>query len=475
LSRETRAAIAIISLFFAARSVFALTLGLGVDEAYTLVISRQLQLSYFDHPPLHQWLAHFSAAALGESPAARLPFVALFAGSGWWMYILTRRLFGAEAGLAALVALNATPFFFASAGAWIVPDGPLVFALLGAANALAALDERPSLARWLALGAWFGLAGLSKYSAALTACGAAAFILVRPDLRRQLATPAPYLAKILALALVAPVFVWNSENHWASFAFQGARGAPGGSLRLDHLAQMIGGEAAYLSPWIGFALVAAALALWRNAREARVTLCLWLALPTILVFTLTPLWGARGLPHWPMPGWLFLYPLLGAWAANREWRRWGAYASVVTLALALMFVSQARLGWATPWLGKADVTREALDWGALRDAFPANAPPAFAVSVKWSDAGKIGVALGRGVPVLVFSDDPRGFAFQGARPDLAGKDGALVVRADQEAAARAALGGKFASLGAARPISVRRAGVEEIPLVVIPVQGLAAL
>ena len=58
MSRETRAAIAIISLFFAARSVFALTLGLGVDEAYTLVISRQLQLSYFDHPPLHLSLIH---------------------------------------------------------------------------------------------------------------------------------------------------------------------------------------------------------------------------------------------------------------------------------------------------------------------------------------------------------------------------------------------------------------------------------
>ena len=132
LSRETRAAIAVIASFACARAAFALTLGLGVDEAYTLVISRQLQLSYFDHPPLHQWIAHFSALAFGETPAARLPFVALFAGSGWLMFSLTRRLFGAQAALAALVALNATPFFFASAGSWIVPDGPLVFALLGA-------------------------------------------------------------------------------------------------------------------------------------------------------------------------------------------------------------------------------------------------------------------------------------------------------------------------------------------------------
>ena len=472
MNRETRAALAVIALFAAARAAFALTLGLGVDEAYTLVISRQLQLSYFDHPPLHQWIAHFSALIFGETPAARLPFVALFAGSGWSLFALTRRLFGGEAALAALVAFNATPFFFASAGTWIVPDGPLVFALLGAANALAALIERPSFLRWLEMGVWFGLAGLSKYSAALTAFGAVGFVCLHPRLRSQAATLGPYVSAVVVLLLVLPVFIWNAQNSWASFAFQGGRGAPGGPLRIDHLSQMVAGEAAYLSPWIGFGLVGGAIALWRKTGDDRVRLCLFLALPAIIIFTLTPIWGSRGLPHWPMPGWLFLYPLLGAWAADRNWRRLGAYATAATFALAVIFVSQDRLGWATPWLGRADVTRETLDWGALRAAFPADAPPAFAASVKWSDAGKIGVAFGPRVPVLVFSDDPRGFAFRGARPDLVGKDGALVVRADQETAARAALRGKFGALGAARPIAIGRAGVDEIPLVVIPAETL---
>ena len=62
------------------------TLGLGRDEAYTLVISRRLALSYFDHPPLHQWLAHVAALAFGETVFARLPFVALFALTGWLLF-----------------------------------------------------------------------------------------------------------------------------------------------------------------------------------------------------------------------------------------------------------------------------------------------------------------------------------------------------------------------------------------------------
>src|SRR5262249_52774693 len=147
-----------------------LSLGFGVDESYTLAISRGLSLSYFDHPPLHQWIGHFAALAFGESAAARLPFVALFAATGWIYYRLTLDLFGPRAALVALFALNAAPFFFASAGSWIVPDGPLLLALAAAAWAVARLFFAAPLGRvrvwrlWLAAGVCLGLAGLSKYN-----------------------------------------------------------------------------------------------------------------------------------------------------------------------------------------------------------------------------------------------------------------------------------------------------------------------
>ena len=60
-TETNRLALAILLGFFIARLVFAFSLGLGVDESYTLAISRRLSLSYFDHPPLHQWVAHFVA------------------------------------------------------------------------------------------------------------------------------------------------------------------------------------------------------------------------------------------------------------------------------------------------------------------------------------------------------------------------------------------------------------------------------
>ena len=107
-----------------------MTLGLGVDECYGIGVSHDLDLSYFDHPPLIYWITHFSIPLLGDGRALRLPFVALFSGTSWLVFLFTRRLFGAVSGFWAVLSLNLSAFF-TLAGGWIVPDGPLMFCLVG--------------------------------------------------------------------------------------------------------------------------------------------------------------------------------------------------------------------------------------------------------------------------------------------------------------------------------------------------------
>ena len=159
-AEKDRLALAILAGFFVARLFFAFSLGLGIDESYTLAISRLLSLSYFDHPPLHQWIAHFAALAVGENVVARVPFIAMFSATGWVYYRLTCELFGPRAAVIGLFALNVTPFFFASAGSWIVPDGPLLLALAIAALAAARLffTKPPENARPGGTGSWSALA-----------------------------------------------------------------------------------------------------------------------------------------------------------------------------------------------------------------------------------------------------------------------------------------------------------------------------
>ena len=74
------------------RLVLAAVVGLGTDEIYTLAVSRKLSWSYFDHPPLHQWLAHASGWVLGEGRQVRLPFTVLFAATSWLLFLITSRL-----------------------------------------------------------------------------------------------------------------------------------------------------------------------------------------------------------------------------------------------------------------------------------------------------------------------------------------------------------------------------------------------
>ena len=261
---KNRLALAILIGFFVARLVFAFTLGLGVDESYTIAISRRLCLSYFDHPPLHLWITHFAALAAGENAIARMPFIVLFFATGWITYRFVCRLFGSRAALIALFALNVTPFFFASAGSWIVPDGPLLFGLAVAAWAAGRLffpeplEEASAWRLWLLIGVGLGLAGLSKYSAVLTAGGLAAFVLLSPKQRQWLKHPAPYVSAGIAFAMITPVILWNARHGWVSFEFQGARGVPSGGLRPAQFLTMALGEIAFLSPWI-FALLSRAL------------------------------------------------------------------------------------------------------------------------------------------------------------------------------------------------------------------------
>ena len=227
-----------VLLLIAATTVLRLAtmalMGLGMDESYSTAISRDLHLSYFDHPPMHQWLAHAAGEAFGYGRWARLPFIALFAGSTWLMYRLGARLFGAAAGVWAALALNLSAFFSLAAGEWVLPDGPLVFCELAAALVLARIlfpkdgeADQPWLG-WPLAGLWLGLAALSKYQAAPVGLGLALALLASARGRRQLAHPAPWLAAALALAIASPVLIWNAQHQWISFTFQTGRGAAPG-------------------------------------------------------------------------------------------------------------------------------------------------------------------------------------------------------------------------------------------------------
>lgn len=487
LSRAGRQVLWLILATTLLRLATMAAMGLGMDESYTTAISRDLHLSYFDHPPLHQWIAWAAGRAFGFGRWARLPFVALFAGSTWLMYRLAARLYGPPAGLWAALALNFAIFFTVAAGEWVLPDGPLTFCELGAALTLARIlfplegeSERPWLL-WLGFAAWIGLAALSKYQAVTVGLGCALAILILPEGRRRLLHPAPYAAKLAALAIVSPVILWNAEHQWISFTFQAGRGAahhfnPAG------LVTALVAQAGLLTPWVAVPLVWASVKM-RRGEKAKFLLIA--AAPTIVLFNLLPLIGAKVLPHWPMPGWLLLFPLLGAALAQsvkdcRPWPvRW-AWTSGVLLALLWgVAVSDAATAWikgVIPKL-KTDPTAEAIAWTNLRTELDRRGllkPGTFVVATEWSEAGKIDQAVGDEAPVLVFNDDPREYAFRTPSSAYLHHDALIIGRETTVKQELGRMAPHFASITPLPGVSVGRGDKAEIPVTILLAHDLTS-
>ena len=490
-----RAALLLLAGFFILRLTLMALLGFGVDESYTLAHAGIFQLSYFDHPPLHLWIAGVSLKMFGAGPLVRLPFVVLFSVTGWLIFLLTRHLFSGWAGVWAVFGLNVAIFFTASAGTWVVPDGPLYVCLSAAVVCLAVVlfpkSDHPSSEQqiwiyWLLAGLFFGLAGLAKYSAVLTVLGVFCFLLASKRHRIWLSRPMPWVAACIAGGLMVPVLIWNARHGWVSFAFQAGRGAPAHSINPINGLTMLGGELLWLLPWVAVALIMAMVRMAQNdPRSGRVFFLLSLALPPILVFSLVPIWGARGLPHWAMPGWLFAFPLLGVWLSDhqsgRVWPlRWAVGSLVALLTLAGFGVSQVRTGWlcnvALQICAKGDPSLEAFDWVSVADIAALEDSndwhPEFVGALNWIDGGKIAQGLRHRLPVLVFSDDPRQFAFTTDMNSVLGKDGVFIVPEKRIDQTIERIESYFQVIDPPEHFSIGRSGRAEIALVAIRVHRL---
>jgi hypothetical protein len=498
------------------RLAFAATTGLGVDESYMIAAGRAFAIGYFDHPPVAWWLSHGAAVLFGtEAPVVvRLPFILLFALSQWLVFLMGRRVGGERAGFWAAVALNLSPVFGLTTGTWVLPDGPLDAALLGAAYCLMralsgapiAPDRRPSLLAswssssgrgygsdemdhgavghfgwWVVAGFCAGLALLSKYSAVLTIGGAFLYLLTSPVHRRHLLRPGPYIAILVALAVFSPVLIWNATHGWASFAFQGDRAL---GLRFHPLAPLatLGGEALFVLPWIWLPIMALLVGAFRREAPWQHRLLAWLAVPPIVLFALVSLWSSqRILFHWAAPGYLMLYPLLGQAIAKRARAPWLRRTVNVTAGLLLgamlVIATQIQFDWLgarlAPLLHK-DPTAEGLDWRSVRADLASRGllpPRTIAAAFNWRDAGKFGYALGPDVTMLCLCSDAREFGFGHPPAQDAGQT-VLLLTLDAAPRAMALAAPWFASVDTLPETLIRLHGRVLAPVTVLLGHGL---
>lgn len=446
LATPARQVLAVIALATAVQLVFAGLTGINFDGFYTLTIARQFSWSYFDHPPLHVWLAGGWAWLAGsDAPfVVRLPFVALFALSSWLLFRLTALAFTERAGLWAVIFYNVSLAFTYVFATWIFPDGLLNVLLLAGALFVARIvllepEPRQPTLWWVAAGLAGGLALLTKYSAVFFFLGVLAYLVTIRDARHWLRRPGPWLGAFVAAIVFSPVVIWNWQNGWASFAFQGGRGLLGGRQTLQWLLESVLGQMGYLLPWIAIPL---AILLFRALRAGPKAKREWffacLAIGPIAVFTLLNLLQ-RGWPHWQMPGWLFVFPLLGAWIATFDARQLrvsrrvaGVSAALLILAFGVLGLQEQTglVGRAMPWLfAGGDPTVFSVDWRNLRTELERRGlldGNRIVVALDWHPAANAEFVLRDDSPVICLCRVTHHLQFLRNPTDYAGRDAVII-------------------------------------------------
>ncbi len=298
--------------------VFMGVINLIPEEAYYWNYAQHLDLSYLDHPPMVAWSIWLFTSVLGKSElSVRLPAFICWIIAALFMFRLTLNFFDRTTAFRVILLLAVLPIYF-GLGFFMTPDAPLYAAWAGCLYFLERVLLGQNRKAWWGLGVCMGLGLLSKYTIALLGLGTLIFVLVDRQSRRWLRRPEPYLAAMIALAIFAPVLVWNMKHDWVSFVFQGSDRWEGRSKFYLHV--LIGSLFLLLTPTALFGMVKV---LWprsvtwvtdSNQRSTERRRYLW-----VLIFTLTPfaVFVFFSLRHqiklnWTAPVWLAVIPLV-AW------------------------------------------------------------------------------------------------------------------------------------------------------------------
>lgn len=339
-----------LALAFVLHLGLGAAVGLSVDEAHYLLYALHPALSYFDHPPLVGWVQWPLVA--GDVPAALLRLVPglLWLGTVWGVYRLTVRLavgpHAPRAGGWAVAVLLLAPLLHVL-GIGLLPDTLLMFftvLLMHQTLVLMAPAGAQRLLPWLLLGVLLGLAGLSKYTAILTA-GAVAVCLLAAHGWRLLRQPGLWLAVLVALLMVSPVALWNAQHQWISFSYQAQHGA-GSAWRAGEVLRFLLVQWLVYGPLLWWGTLA-----WRHPHTRGVrSLMVFFALPFGVLALLSG--GGSSLPHWTAPAWVALAPFAGLALARDRTRGWrylvGAWVGVQALACTVLLGLMVTAG--QPWI-----------------------------------------------------------------------------------------------------------------------------
>ena len=197
------------------------------DEAYYAMYARHLSPGYIDHGPIVAIIIWISTFFFGETGfGVRIGAVLMLSVLGWILYRFGETQFSPRTGIILSLLVTANLLFHTN-GIIITPDAPLAFfTIIAILMYYKAYHQNPKY--FLPGGILLGLALMSKISAVFPALAIALYPIVNHQKREYLKDFRYYGSFLIALMVFSPFLIWNANNDWAFFTYQGAHVSQGG-------------------------------------------------------------------------------------------------------------------------------------------------------------------------------------------------------------------------------------------------------
>lgn len=301
--------------------IAAASIELGTDESYYWLYSQQLQINYFDHPPMVAvWIRFFTANLLLQQSEVfiRLASIVSCGFSTWFIYKTLETVHSKRAGWFAACLYNASLYAGITAGLLIMPDAPqMVFYTLSLWMIARICRDEKRLFNWVVFGAASGLCVMSKIHGIYLWVGLGLFILLYK--RNWLSYYQLYVAAIIAVAIISPILFWNIAYDFVTYKFHSDRVVIEGSgiNWMGFIGEIIG-EIIMNNP-INVGLIIIALFTWKKIvglHKTTVSIFNFIGLSLLITILFIALFR-QTLPHWSGVAYVALIPVAAIWLVNK--------------------------------------------------------------------------------------------------------------------------------------------------------------
>jgi 4-amino-4-deoxy-L-arabinose transferase-like glycosyltransferase len=372
------------------RVLFASVIELGPDEVYYWTYARNLQWSYFDHPPIIAWLIRLTTANLlfHSELTVRIGAIACSSISTWLIYKLTTLIYNQRAGWFAALLFTASVYCSLVTGAFILPDSPQLIFWFAAVILLIKISRvsdnmRSADLLWSLFGLVTGLCIMCKVHGVFLWL-AVLLYLIFVD-RKWLKHKGVYLAAGITLVIVSPIIIWNMQHDFITLKYHTQRVLPGGAgISIIGLGKALLQQAIGSNPF-NFFLICSAIFLAMKRKlpieNKAFKILLFCTIPLILTVIIISIFRET-LAHWAGPAYSSLLILPAISLASSEKNKTRNFPNVIVWGLAYLVVistfqvlitnyfpgplSQERQGQKT---GAKDITLEMYGWREIGAKF----------------------------------------------------------------------------------------------------------